>query len=1345
VFGRFIPGLALPGIVALLAHASVATAAAAILAIAIRSEDRWTTTPRAILGDLLRHSGLLTSTVAAGALAVSVLAARSSVLAADLLWLALVWLLLSWQYAAPPLFAAVQAALSGAVVFAVAALLERRGWYAASPHPWLDPWSIQAQAIALGLLCLVWIGVRLAVRPLEAPWSARARTLLDPPWPAFDRCLRAGILLALVVLAIEGARPGVAGELASRDLASSSAKVVPNAHALGPGSSLLLVLVLAVLLAGEWERFRPRDLLAALVAVSMAVPLVAGRWEGARSAASALAWSSAVLLPVVSALIWGRDRLARGALRLGWRFQPGETAGLKERATAIILVLALVPLLAVPGFVIVTELTGSAVAGPLAGSFFAGIGPAGSYALPIAVAAATLAGHAIRERSSAFAFAAAIHLNLAATAADLLAGGPAPLVLDAERWTRLALLNAIVSALSALAWIGAVALRQRQRREAATAGMVPDELLTALVGLGLALDVLVLVAGTTALFIRPVPGAMHAVIAGFWGWSAMVLAGGTFLVWGWRYERPMPSAFLGLDVLSAVAFLALALARGDPGDWRTFHGVLAGQALAAGALLLVVWQRSGMELAALAEDVRTAVGRSAAVALGVVVLFALRAYAGDPQGPWWTVGGLAGMAPLAAALAVWLRRPGLLGLAGILLNVAVTCWACWRPTGGSWADLVNLNIFTLALPVPLWLAIELRFLRPEGVRLAGGRWLWVDRVERIPFARVAAWVALGFFMLVVAVGLASDAAGGGDPLRPGVVLGGAALAAVAVALGAGLWDERSRGSVAGLYLLGLCGSGWALHQLHLEARWLVLTGTVVVSAYSVATSYLWSRRNGLRALADRLRIPRPDAEDPLAGLWWLAPANVALAAVVLALTFGTILTEPEALLRSLAAHAALAEVLATGLLAQGERRLRLQQVALGVGVAGAVAWGWAWVAPAAPMGILDRLVVVLVVLAAASALYGLGLVKLLRRENEWTRAALQLVPGLVALGAGVLAVVLVVEVIQQSGSGRVAMSAPAVVAVALALLAAGAAALIAALVPGRDPLGLPERARTGYVYGCELLLAVLVLHLRLTMPWLFSGFFARYRPLIIVGVAYLGVGLSELFRRQGRLILAEPLERTGALLPALPLLGAYWLALRPGMDVLFLVLAGGLYTGLSLLRSSLGFGALAALAYNAALWVVLGRQEGLGLLEHPQLWVVPPASCVLVGAYLNRDRLSEAQITSIRYAASLAIYLSSTGDIILTGVAQAPWLPLVLAALALVGIFAGIALRVRGFFLLGLGFLGLSLLTIIWYAAVDLRQTWLWSASGIVAGFLILALFALFEKKRQDVLRVVEEFKQWNP
>ena len=49
----------------------------------------------------------------------------------------------------------------------------------------------------------------------------------------------------------------------------------------------------------------------------------------------------------------------------------------------------------------------------------------------------------------------------------------------------------------------------------------------------------------------------------------------------------------------------------------------------------------------------------------------------------------------------------------------------------------------------------------------------------------------------------------------------------------------------------------------------------------------------------------------------------------------------------------------------------------------------------------------------------------------------------------------------------------------------------------------------------------------------------------------------------------------------------------------------------------------------------------------------------------------------------------------------------------------------------------------IWHAAVDRAQTWVWWASGIVLGAAVLALFALFEKRRNDVLRVIEDIKQW--
>ena len=73
---------------------------------------------------------------------------------------------------------------------------------------------------------------------------------------------------------------------------------------------------------------------------------------------------------------------------------------------------------------------------------------------------------------------------------------------------------------------------------------------------------------------------------------------------------------------------------------------------------------------------------------------------------------------------------------------------------------------------------------------------------------------------------------------------------------------------------------------------------------------------------------------------------------------------------------------------------------------------------------------------------------------------------------------------------------------------------------------------------------------------------------------------------------------------------------------------------------------------------------------------------------------------------------SSTGDVFLNGVANAPWLPLVLAGLSLAGVFVGIMLRVRSFVYLGSAFLVLALFTMIWYAAVDLEQTWLWYVCG---------------------------------
>jgi len=74
-------------------------------------------------------------------------------------------------------------------------------------------------------------------------------------------------------------------------------------------------------------------------------------------------------------------------------------------------------------------------------------------------------------------------------------------------------------------------------------------------------------------------------------------------------------------------------------------------------------------------------------------------------------------------------------------------------------------------------------------------------------------------------------------------------------------DAKARDSVAGLYALGLVACGVLLDQFNLSPPWLLWLGNMVLAAYVVLTSYLWSRRQGLALVAARLHIPRgPEKE-----------------------------------------------------------------------------------------------------------------------------------------------------------------------------------------------------------------------------------------------------------------------------------------------------------------------------------------------------------------------------------------------------------------------------------------------------------------------------------------------------
>jgi hypothetical protein len=345
----------------------------------------------------------------------------------------------------------------------------------------------------------------------------------------------------------------------------------------------------------------------------------------------------------------------------------------------------------------------------------------------------------------------------------------------------------------------------------------------------------------------------------------------------------------------------------------------------------------------------------------------------------------------------------------------------------------------------------------------------------------------------------------------------------------------------------------------------------------------------------------------------------------------------------------------------------------------------------------------------------------------------------------------------------------AVFAPIAAILALMVLAVRLALRPDRDPLGPTPQGRPAYVYLAEVLLVLLFVHVRLNVPQVFVGQAVRYWTFIVMVLAFVGVGLAELFAHRGLRVLAHPLHRTGVLLPLIPLL-AFWAkppalilefadARAPGLrpmlgyleklpqhfDVYALLwfLAGLLYGVIALNRRSFGWALLGALATNAGLWALLTHHQ-VPAAVHPQAWAIPLALIILVSEHVNRHRLRAETAAGLRYLGISMIYVASAADLFIAGVGQSLWLPVILAALSLGGVVAGVLLRVRAFLYLGIGFLLLDVFSMIWHAAVDRAQTWVWYASGIVLGAIILALFAVLEKRRNDVRELVGRLREWN-
>lgn len=1253
-------------------------------------------------------------------------------IAARMLWLAAIWLVIACLRSWPVLFAAFQLALASSVVFGVAALFGHQ-W----PHSFVgDLTTMQAQAVALALLSLIWIAIRLAFVKFKN--NAVAVRLFYPAWPGVDRIITLSLLVFLAGLSAYGAHVGIVeGLFQSQSLSVEERNLA--AAALGSGSWLLLGAMALVFTAGLWERFEKRAALAMLILLACACLLIAGRWQGAGLTPAIYCWSSATAFAFVSLLVVSRARIAPALRQFGWpRFDESSIglAALLRRSS-----LALLPAPAI-FFTLIGFL--NAASSPFAAhSISALAGAVAALIGPILLIALSFIALAARERSASYACASGLLTNLSVTLGFLLAVALSGVGIGRDELYRVAQLNIIATAICSLVWS---AFHRRQawpRSESFLKNQTGAALFSAFALLAIA-----------AVRVFSDPWTKSALADSFGGVAGLLAVTLPMLAYaqvrGIRLDGLRAEQF-GAGLLAVGLLLVCVVSRFTAGGWIAYHALMMTLNAAAWLMLAMRWRALNIAREQQGEELRDRASRLGGLALRVgnqrslenwiaalawaTVAMILRG-ASSPGEPWWAVGFSLSICLLFAGLSVASRRRGFVYLSAAALNYAATTFYFWtRPDIlDSLPRLLAVNTIALALPAIVWLMVELK-LSGRGEDQAGS--------SITPFHRVAVRISTG--LLIVILFFHWGLRAGADERSASAVLNWLALVSVVALLVACLWDKKNGYALRGLYGVGLIAVGMILVSIKPASGASLVSVVVALSLYALAASALWRNRDLLRVLAGRLRMPM--GGEPERFSYWLVAANSLLAAAAYAIAFVIIFSLDSATQRLIAVTALIAIPISMALFARDLKRQALIKACVWLALLSAVLWGWAWLPPAAGLQVINRAAIVMVIAEVVLLGYRFIISRKLANENEWRRGIKAQLPIVAAIGLSALALTLSVEASNYVSFRNAMMSWPVIVAVFAALISLFCACIAFALSPGRDPFNLSERGQNergkmNYVYGAEALTVVTLLHARLTLPWFFGGFFLTWWPLVVMLLAFTGVGLGEMFRNRGKLVLAEPLERTGILLPLLPVIG-FWVIDSNVSYSSLLFLVGLFYGVLSVMRRSFTFGILAVFAGNGGLWKLLNGVEGYGFYQHPQLWLIPVSLSVLAAARINRDRLTQEQMTMIRYATLMMIYVSSTSDIFINGVSESPWLPIVLAVLSAMGVLAGMMLRIRAFLFLGTAFLLLSVLTMIWTASVNLNWGWLWYVTGIAFGALIILTFALFERKRQEMLELVERLKQW--
>ena len=218
-----------------------------------------------------------------------------------------------------------------------------------------------------------------------------------------------------------------------------------------------------------------------------------------------------------------------------------------------------------------------------------------TYGVPLAMIALGLVGHAIRDRSSGFAFSAGLLANVVATIVVLMRLARSGGGLDAAAWVTVAQVNAIVAGVVALVWLAAV--RWSRSRE--------PVLLVTQVALAAALCGTFLLPAALRLADMPDRGDAWVAQAGsVIGVDRGGACDGRGVGWLQLAADGSRTLIVAYFVAALVAIVALTSLRWDTGNWLAFHTLLGG--LVAAAWLLPLVTAAANRLSGVAAESATA-------------------------------------------------------------------------------------------------------------------------------------------------------------------------------------------------------------------------------------------------------------------------------------------------------------------------------------------------------------------------------------------------------------------------------------------------------------------------------------------------------------------------------------------------------------------------------------------------------------------------------------------------------------------------------------------------------------------------------------------------------------------